>query len=362
MAVYKKSNNWWVDFYYQGERCRRKIGPRRRDAVEALSRIKVSIASGTYVDPSQQQKAPSMLSYADFCRQEFLPWSEGQHSPGHYRRLKSIIEHHLIPWVGTVSIDEVSTKQIDAYLTSRRRDRVTREGKQKAVSVATINRELCAFKVSLSKAEAWDYISENPAAKIKVMKESPRKPRLLEPAEVAALLAEMPDHLHALVACAVYAGLRRSELFHLRWEDADLKEGELRVVSRADHPTKNRETRHIPMSAALREALTRHPHRLGSPYVFVNAEGKPYDNIRKSLNSAAERAGIREGVGLHQLRHCFISHCAMASVDPRTLMKWAGHHDLKTTMGYSHVSAGHEKAAIERLQYHHGHPAVTETG
>jgi integrase len=189
-----------------------------------------------------------------------------------------------------------------------------------------------------------------------------QQPRLLEPAEVAGLLAEMPDHLHALVACAVYAGLRRSELFHLRWEDVDLKEGELRVVSRADHPTKNSETRHIPMSAALEDALIRHPHRLGSPYVFVNAEGKPYDNIRKSLNSAAERAGITEGVGLHQLRHCFISQCAMASVDPRTLMKWAGHHDLKTTMGYSHVSADHAKTAIERLQYHHGHPAVTETG
>jgi len=217
-------------------------------------------------------------------------------------------------------------------------------------------------KASLGKAEAWDYISDNPAAKIKVMKESPKKPRLLESDEVVRLLAETPDHLHALVACAVYAGLRRSELFHLRWEDVDLKEGELRVVSRADHPTKNRETRHIPMSTALREALTRHPRRLGSPYVFVNAHGKPYDNVRKSLNTAAERAGIAEGVGLHQLRHCFISHCAMASVDPRTLMKWAGHHDLKTTMGYSHVSADHEKSAIERLQYHHGHQVDTKTG
>ena len=218
------------------------------------------------------------------------------------------------------------------------------------------------MKASLGKAEAWDYISDNPAAKIKVMKESPKKPRLLESDEVVRLLAETPDHLHALVACAVYAGLRRSELFHLRWEDVDLKEGELRAVSRADHPTKNRETRHIPMSTALREALTRHPRRLGSPYVFVNAHGKPYDNVRKSLNTAAERAGIAEGVGLHQLRHCFISHCAMASVDPRTLMKWAGHHDLKTTMGYSHVSADHEKSAIERLQYHHGHQVDTKTG
>ena len=41
----------------------------------------------------------------------------------------------------------------------------------------------------------------------------------------------------------------------------------------------------------------------------------------------------------------------MSGVDPRTVQKWMGHRDLKTTLRYAHVSPDHEKAAIERLGY-----------
>jgi integrase len=61
----------------------------------------------------------------------------------------------------------------------------------------------------------------------------------------------MPDHLRALVSCAVYAGLRRQELFHLRWDDINWNTGELTVASRRDHHTKNYESRRIPMNTAL---------------------------------------------------------------------------------------------------------------
>jgi len=41
----------------------------------------------------------------------------------------------------------------------------------------------------------------------------------------------------------------------------------------------------------------------------------------------------------------------MSGVDPRTVQKWMGHKDLKTTLRYAHVSPDHEKAAIELLSY-----------
>ena len=221
---------------------------------------------------------------------------------------------------------------------------------------------MCCLKALLKRAVEWGYIDLNPADTVKISKETPRKTRLLEKEEVAALFEEMPAHLlRAMIACAVYAGLRRSELFHLRWADVDLRVGELRVVSSMDHPTKGHETRQIPINDELRQAQE-HPHRLGSPYVFVNQEGRPYDNIRKSLLGAAERAGIVDGVGLHQLRHAFCSHSLMAGVDPRTVQKWMGHQDLKTTLRYAHVSPAHEKEAIQRLSYGTRHQVGTEVG
>ena len=45
----------------------------------------------------------------------------------------------------------------------------------------------------------------------------------------------------------------------------------------------------------------------------------------------------------------------MQGIDPRTVQKWMGHKDLKTTLRYAHVSPDHEKAAIQQLRYDYGH-------
>ena len=90
---------------------------------------------------------------------------------------------------------------------------------------------------------------------------------------------------------------------------------------------------------------------MGSPYVFSNDQGKPYDNVRKSLLAAAKAAGIEGGITLHPLRHAFCSHALMQGIDPRTVQKWMGHSDLKTTLRYAHVSPDHEREAIQRLKY-----------
>ena len=76
--------------------------------------------------------------------------------------------------------------------------------------------------------------------------------------------------------------------------------------------------------------------------------------MRESLDRAAQEAGIGDNVKLHQLRHAFCSHALMVGIAPRTVQKWMGHKDLKTTLRYAHVSPDHEKAAIQRLQYVQG--------
>ena len=95
-------------------------------------------------------------------------------------------------------------------------------------------------------------------------KEFPELPRWLEASEVEALLRETPDHLRALVSCAVHAGLRSGELLRLRWRDIDWEAGELMVVSRGGQHTKNYESRRIPMNTALAKDLRRHPRTLSS--------------------------------------------------------------------------------------------------
>ncbi len=365
MAVYQKNGTYWIDYYFQDRRYRQKIGSRRRDAEEALSKIKVKIVSGEFTTPEERKREEAFrqqpLLFETFAQDEFLPWSKEQHSARHHIRLSSIIRVHLVPYFAGLHLHEITPKRIEDYKTLRHRGGRYRRGtKTKPLNGATVNRELCCIKILFRKAVEWGRLEDTPARGIKMFKETPNPPRLLEQEEVARLLVELPDHLKALGACAVYAGLRMSELFHLRWEDVNWKAGELNVVSREAHHTKNYQSRRIPMNEALVEALQRHPRRLDSPYAFCNREGQPYDNIYKALASAALRAGIGDGIGLHQLRHAFCSHALMQGIDARTVQKWMGHRDLKTTLGYAHVSPDHERAAIQRLQYKSGHQMDTK--
>jgi integrase len=360
--VFKRKDAWWIDYFFEGRRHRQKIGA-KRTAEDALAQVRAKMAAGEFVSPGRRMEAAQKaVTFATFVAHDFRPWSETEHAPSHCRRMKSIINKHLLPCFGSMLLTQITTKDVADYKAARLRSKLGSGKKRRPVSSATVNRELCCLKVILKKAAEWGSIDDSPAASVKTSKETPKRGRLLEREEVARLLEEMPDHLQALVACAVLAGLRRSELFHLKWKDVDFSAGELRVVSSTEHPTKNRETRQIPMNAALTEAIRRHPRRLDSPYVFCNKEGKPYDNIRKSLLKAAGRAGIQDGIGLHALRHAFCSHAMMAGADPRTVQKWMGHQDLRTTLRYAHVSAGHEKAAIQLLSYNTWHQGGTSVG
>lgn len=358
MAIFTKNGNYWIDFYDQGKRYRQKIGPRKKDAEEALSRIRVAQAAGEFEPPDRRQpkadaSRPPLLK--DYARDDYLPWSETHHSQSHHTLQKCLLRTQILPHFGKHRIDEISPKMLEAFVTARSRS-TSKRSKQR-VKATTVNRDIACLKVLFRKAEEWDVIESSPARSVKMLKETPNPPRLLDPDEVLGLIEAMPDHQRAMIVCVVYAGLRRGELFHLRWRDVDLKQMEINVISRDGSRTKSGKSRRVPLNPELADALRKHPRHITSPYVFCNADGKPYDNINKALRSAAQRAGIEDGIKLHQLRHCFLSHSQMLGVDPRTAQKWAGHSSLATTLKYLQVSPDHEKAAMSRLNYGSRHEA-----
>lgn len=60
--------------------------------------------------------------------------------------------------------------------------------------------------------------------------------------------------------------------------------------------------------------------------------------LRHALTAAVKRAGIKNEVNLHILRHCFASHALEEGINLKTLQYLMGHSSIKTTMIYLHVS------------------------
>ncbi len=119
---------------------------------------------------------------------------------------------------------------------------------------------------------------------------------------------------------------------------------------------KGRVDRDVMLSPALLAALREHWSRL-KPKVWL-FPGNRWHSAPQPIRTktlwhacyfAAQRAGLKKSVHPHTLRHCFATHLLEAGADLRTIQILLGHHDLKETTQYLHLSTRHLNATASPL-------------
>lgn len=151
--------------------------------------------------------------------------------------------------------------------------------------------------------------------------------RALEPDEVDAITAWMPEHVRRIVPLLASVGLRIGEALGLEDGMLDLAEARLTVPRELN---KSRRRKQIPLSPGevrlLREQLlARTP---GTRLVFPTKTGRRYS--KSGFYSVWSRACRRAGVGrvrVHWLRHTAISLMARAGIPPEVIAIRVGHSD-----------------------------------
>jgi site-specific recombinase XerD len=153
-------------------------------------------------------------------------------------------------------------------------------------------------------------------------------------------------------------GLRKSELFNLKWEDVDFTKNLLLVRNR-----KGNSYHSIPMNEELRttllflrdnyitpkgEIVPREEHQ--REHVFCLPDGRPHKSFRTSFEKAVRKSGLRD-VSPHTLRHTFASHLVMNGVDLPTVQHLLGHKTIIVTLMYAHLSSEHIARAVEKLSW-----------
>jgi integrase len=338
MAVFRRklkggvlSKDWYIDYYVQGRRVMRKVGPNKKLAEHILHDIKLKMLRGEYLGIHEAKK----ITFADFAK-EYLVYAKSTKAASTY--------------AGNVREMQRRTRSFDGYLAKLTTAQVEKYKVERSQTVApgTVNRELALLKHMLSKAVEWNYLKHNPAKAVKLLKEPPGRLRYLEAEDIERLIACCDDphvpYLRAIVTIAVHTGMRLGEILGLQWNDLDLKN---RFISVAK--TKNNERKTIPINEVLHEELVRLPWHMTSPYLFHHASGKHLKRIDRSFHAAMKRAGI-EGFRFHDLRHTHASHLAMAGVPLETIGALLGLKDPKMTRRYAHLSPASLKAAVATLE------------
>ena len=193
-------------------------------------------------------------------------------------------------------------------LTAGRLELFLRHWSQKDLAPASVNKLRAMVRTAFSRARHTGLLhGHNPAPDTKPHKVPRRAPAFLESHEVPRALAELGPTDRPIVATALYAGLRKGELFGLEKRDVDLGRRLLTVRRSYDHDTnKGAREEAVPIASALVPYLEAALASSKGALLFPRPDGAmrtEEDKLGKRLRAAPSRAGIVEGY-LHLCRRC----------------------------------------------------------
>ena len=343
MAVYKRKNMWYIDYYInvngKRERRREPAGGRRDVAETRLREYRELIRRG--IDPLKPQEIGDSDNGATVQKiprkdeeflyfKDFVPVFLELH--GKFQSLKMQESYrsslgHLIPVFGRYRLSRISRIMVQTYMTDRKRE---------GASNATVNREVASLKSILARAVDWEYLEQNPLHGLKFLKEAPIHESYLTDEEAKRLIAVSPPYLRDIIIFALATGMRRSEIFNLRWEDVTLDErfsyGSINVVGKGE------KRRNLRMNRTVYELMIRKRREGKNKHVFPSPKtGEKLVHVDKSFKAALNKAGITN-FRFHDLRHTAASWMVQGGADIYAVQNILGHSHIKTTQRYAHQS------------------------
>ncbi|WP_082453400.1 site-specific integrase [Rhizobium sp. Leaf262] len=200
---------------------------------------------------------------------------------------------------------------------------------------------------------------------------SPTEPRPSTREEIKAFVAALDDHWRPLFLTLIFTGMRSSEVRGLRWQDVDLKRGEVSVRQRVDRwkkigkPKSKAGIRTIPIPPMVINSLKALKLKQASisEIVFANPSGTTRTHVNlvnRGLQPTMIRAGISidtgkvrvrgkpimkaKYTGLHALRHFYASWLINRKEDGglglpvKMVQERMGHSSIVMTMDtYGHL-------------------------
>jgi site-specific recombinase XerD len=206
---------------------------------------------------------------------------------------------------------------------------------QRHVSWAYFNQSVCAlrflYRTTLKKEWTVEHLP------------FPKKPKtlpvVLRVDEVAQFFRAVTNIKHRAILMTAYAaGLRTSEVTHLRVKDIDSQRMVIHVQQ-----GKGRKDRYVMLSPTLLELLRAYwKAERPNHWLFPGQDPtRPItvSSVQLACRRAATISGISKHISVRTLRHTFATHLLESGTNVRIIQALLGHRSLLTTARYTHVSA-----------------------
>jgi len=246
------------------------------------------------------------------------------------------LDHIIAPRWGALRLSEVKPIAVERWLN------------ELPVAPASRYKTKGVMSVLFQHAMRYEWADRNPIRLVRQSAMSQDEQVVLEPVEVQALLSELRDPFRTLILLACVTGLRRGELFGLKWQDIHFREAEINIVrsivDQIEGPPKTLASRRpIPMSADLASALgqwlEQTEYAKPSDWVFASplAVGRrpywPDAVLKRHVLPAAKRAGITKHIAWHTFRRTTATLLHAAGVSLKTSQELMRHASPEITLG-----------------------------
>lgn len=282
-------------------------------------------------------------------------------------RYSYLIETHILPELGAIQVDQITSSTINAFLAKKLSDgRIDGRGGlstayvrsimlviNSALQFATENRLCNPLLTQIHKpplqSKELDVLSKDEQKKLE-----------------SVLLTDM-NETKLGIYISLYTGLRIGEICALSWEDIDIANRtiyvrhtltRIRVIENGKTVTKNSidtpktksSLRCIPICSTLAQVLNDYLPNVTSEYVVSNKAGfvspRTFEYRYKKIMKESKISFIN----YHGLRHTFATRCIESGVDVKSLSEILGHANVSITLNtYVHSSMELKRAQMEKL-------------
>ncbi len=265
------------------------------------------------------------------------------------------------PTWGSLNIRDVRTVAVELWL--RRLLRVDRCPLANPTKAKIRNLMSVLFNHAIR--HEWLEQGRNPILLVRQSAKRQRIPEWLEPEELSALLSQLDRCFRVMVFLDAATGLRRSELFALKWGDVEFENLQI-VVQRSIYRSvvgnckTEASKKPVPMDPILAAELWawKQHSSYNQPYDWVFAsprtKGKhpywPDIILSRIVRPAATRAGIQKHVGWHTFRHSFSTMLIGNGENVKVVQELMRHSNCRSTLEiYSQARIQAKRDAQHRI-------------
>lgn len=257
----------------------------------------------------------------------------------HTTRVRQVYRHNLdnliLPKWGVYRLQDVTAVAVERWLESL------------PYAPSTKTKVKGVFGTLFRHGMRYEWAAKNPIAMVRCSSKRVETPNILTPEEIRAIVGELSEPARTVTLLAAITGMRRGELFGLKWEDLDFERRTIRIVrSLVDQieglPKTETSRKPLPLSddlaAALKNWRGQTSYAIPSDWIFASPRsfGKlpywPDMVLRRHILPAARRLGIDKRIGWHTFRRTAATLLMASGSSLKTTQELMRHATADITM------------------------------